>query len=94
MNQIHQRQVTDTFIMPADGLSPENTKSVASMIVAMGTDGNFYALKRLTPNNYENLCKAVAMAEKVNTEKRINLSQWRVLDKEFVTNSYTYQSFH
>lgn len=42
MYQNQQRQVTDTFIMPTDGLSPEHTKSDLSMIVAMGADGNFY----------------------------------------------------
>ncbi|MCY9864965.1 hypothetical protein OTK49_20835 [Vibrio coralliirubri] len=94
MYQGYQQQVTDTFIMPTDGLSPENTKSATCMIVAMGVDGNFYALRRQAANNHDSLCKAVAIAEQINTEKRISMNLWRLLDTDFVKHSYTYQSFH
>lgn len=85
--------INDVFIMPKDGKCPRTSNAETNYIVAMGSDGEFYAAKSEASNTPESLSKAVHYSEKILDAKKINLANWQKMDKEFVEKSYPYSIF-
>lgn len=87
------KPILDAFIMPVDGQEHSSSDATESLLVAIGSDGEFYAHQRRISSNFEALSKAVEFAGRVVAAKAINLRLWSKLPKEWVKTSYPYRDF-